>query len=139
MHHLCAPHKGNDRITQCDSALPVYGKAPRRQVVCPLLFLEVATPENKSMPWTVSSIQKFASNVVLSRMQLTLHATRRTPRGTSRLVLAMSTWSVKARRPPSRRCGDERVYGHTTTPIDENEYTTPPVSTGMRCDQRSND
>ena len=31
-------------------------------------------------------------------MQLTLHATRRAPHGASRLVIAMSTWSVKTRR-----------------------------------------
>ena len=50
-------------------------------------------------------------------MQLTLLATRRTPHGASRLVLAMSAWSVKIRRAPSRHCRDARVhawhdYGH---------------------------
>ena len=56
-------------------------------------------------------------------MQLTLHATRPTPHGASSLVLAMSAWSVKTRRAPSRRFGDARVYGHTTTAMHDNEHT----------------
>ena len=36
----------------------------------------------------------------LSGMQLTRRATRRKPHGASRLVLAMSAWSVKTRRAP---------------------------------------
>ena len=55
---------------------------------------------------------KSASHAVLSRMQLAIHAIRRTPHGASRLVQAMS---VKTRRAPSRHCRDPRVYGHTTT------------------------
>ena len=56
-------------------------------------------------------------------MQLTLHATRRTPHGASRLVLAMSAWSVKTRRAPSRHRKDARVYGPTATAMHDNEYT----------------
>ena len=67
-----------------------------------------------------------ASQVVLSGMQLTIHATRRTPHGASRLVLEMSAWSVKARRAPSRHCRDAWVYGHTTTVMHDSEYTFPP-------------
>ena len=48
-------------------------------------------------------------------MQLTLYATRRAPHGASRLVLAMSAWSVKNRRAPSWHCRDAKVYGRTTT------------------------
>ena len=54
-------------------------------------------------------------------MQLTLHATRRTPHGASRLVLAMSAWSVKTRRAPSRNCRDASVYGRTTTAMHDND------------------
>ena len=54
--------------------------------------------------------RKSASRVVLSKMQFTLHVTRRTPHGASRLVHAMSDWSVKTRRAPSRHCRDARVY-----------------------------
>ena len=61
-------------------------------------------------------------------MQLTLHATRRTPHGVARLVLAMSAWSVKTRRAPSRHCRDARVYGHATTAMHHNEYPHPPAS-----------
>ena len=49
-------------------------------------------------------------------MQLTLYATCRTPHGASRLVHAMSAWSVKTRRAPSRHCRDARVYGHRLRP-----------------------
>ncbi|CAN0595121.1 unnamed protein product, partial [Laminaria digitata] len=58
--------------------------------------------------------------------QPTLHAPRRTPHGTSRLVRAMSAWSMKTRRAPPRHCRDERVYGYTTTAMHDFEYTAPP-------------
>ena len=45
----------------------------------------------------LSSMRKSASPAVLSRMQLTLHATRRTPHDASRLVQALSAWSMKTR------------------------------------------
>ena len=67
--------------------------------------------------------RKSASQAVLSRMQLTLHVTRRTPHAASRLVLAMTVWSVKTRLAPSRHCRDARVYGRTTTAMHDNEYT----------------
>ena len=73
--------------------------------------------------------RKSASQAVLSRMQLTLHATRRTPHGASRLVLAMSPWSVETRRAPSRHCRDARVYGPTTTAMLDDEYTPPHTRT----------
>ena len=60
-------------------------------------------------------------------MQLTLHAARRTPHGASRLVQAMSTWSVKTRRAPCRHYRDARVYGHTTMAMHDDEYTPPYV------------
>ena len=47
--------------------------------------------------------------MVLTRMQLTLDATHRTPQGSSRLVHAMPAWSVKTRRAPSRRGRDARI------------------------------
>ena len=65
-----------------------------------------------------------ASPAVLSRMHLTLHAIRRTPHSASRLVQAMSAWSVKARHDPSRYSRDARVYGHTTTAM--HKLSTPP-------------
>ena len=37
----------------------------------------------------------------------------------------MSARSVKTQRAPSRDCRDARVYGHRTTPICDNEYTSP--------------
>ena len=77
--------------------------------------------------WTLSSMCMSASNVVLSRMQLTFHATRPTPHGASRLVQATSAWSAKTRRSPSRHYRDARVYGHTTTAMHDNEYAPPPT------------
>ena len=58
---------------------------------------------------------KSVVQVVLGRMQFTLHATRRTPHGVSRLVQAMSAWLVKTRRFPCRHSREVRVYGHMTT------------------------
>ena len=55
-----------------------------------------------------------ASQAVLSRMLLTLHVSRRTPHGASRLVHAESAWSIKTRHAPSRRRRDAMAYGHTT-------------------------
>ena len=69
---------------------------------------------------------KSASHAVLSRMQLTLHATRRTPHGASQgLVQTMPAWSVKTRRAPSRHRRDARVHGYTTTAMRDIEYTPP--------------
>ena len=53
----------------------------------------------------------------------TLHATRPTPHGVSRLVLAMSAWLVKTRRAPSRCRRHARAYGHATTAMHDNGYT----------------
>ena len=69
---------------------------------------------------------KSDSQAVLSRMQLALHATRQTPHGDSRLVLAMSALSVKTRRAPSRHYRDARVCGHRTTAMHYIDYTPPP-------------
>ena len=41
----------------------------------------------------------------------------------SLMLQAMSAWSVKTRRVPSRHCRDARVYGHTTT--DMHDMSTP--------------
>ena len=69
--------------------------------------------------------EKSASKAVLNRMFLTgcsftLHATRPTPHGASRLVQVLSAWSVKTRRAPSRRCRDARA-------MHDNEYAPPPA------------
>ena len=61
-------------------------------------------------------------------MQLTLHATRRTLHGASRLVLAVYAWSVKTRHTPSRHCRDARVYGHTTTAMHDMSTPLPPCA-----------
>ena len=56
----------------------------------------MTTPGNQSNNPTLSSnAGKCASQVVVSRMQLTLHATRRIPHGAPRLVQSVSAWSVK--------------------------------------------
>ena len=73
----------------------------------------------------LSSVCKSASQAVHSRMQLTLHATRRTPHGASRLVRAMSAWLVKHRHAPSRHCRDARDHDYTTNAMHEIEYISP--------------
>ena len=77
------------------------------------------------MQESTHNVPKSASQAVLSRMQLTLHATRRSPHGASCLAQAMLAWSVKTRHAPSRHCRDTRVYGQTTTAMHDNEYTSP--------------
>ena len=79
-------------------------------------------------------VPKSASQAVLSRMQLTLHATRRTPHGASGLAQAMSAWSAESRPAPSRRCRDARVYIHSTTAM--HDMSTPPVSFDASLAQR---
>ena len=103
-------------------------------LVIPIAVSGVATPENKVYrnSLALSSISKKVGTRCpspsyerfLGRMQFTLHATRRTPHGTSRLVQAFSAWLVKTRLAPSRHSGDARVYGHTTTAM--HKLSTPP-------------
>ena len=50
-----------------------------------------------------------ASQAAFTSTKLTLHETRRTPHGASPLTQAMSAWSVKTPRAPSRHCGDARI------------------------------
>ena len=69
-------------------------------------------------------VPKSASQAVHGEMQLNLLATHRAPHGASRLVQAMSSWSVKSRRAPSRHCKDAKVYGHAA--MHTIEYTPPP-------------
>ena len=58
-------------------------------------------------------------------MYLTLCVARGTPRGASRLVQAMSAWSMNARRAPFQHCKDGRVYGHTTTAMHDMRTPSP--------------
>ena len=75
-------------------------------------------------------VPKSVSRAALRRMQFTLHATRRTPHGASRLVQALSAWLVKIRRAPSRHSRDARVYGNMTTAI--HKLSTPPPPPPVR-------
>ena len=108
-----------------------YGKAPTRQLHSNPIAVSGSGhtgTQIKSFEAVIHMKIKSASQAALSRMQLTLHATRRTPHGASRLVLAISAWSVKTRHAPSRHCRDARVYGHTTTDMHDNEHTSPATS-----------
>ena len=98
-------------------------------VVSDTTFLSLHSPSKENLKHIVIHMQESmhkapesASQVVLGRMQLTLHSTRRTPYGTSRLVHTMPAWLAKIRRAPSRYC-NARGYGHTTTP--KNGMSTP--------------
>ncbi|CAN0169454.1 unnamed protein product, partial [Laminaria digitata] len=111
--------------------LPVFPTAAYLFVFFPtasifVYFFPTTLPQNKSSHPTLSPICKSASHAVLRRMQLTLRATRRTPHGASRLVQAMSAWSVKTARAPSRHCRDARIYGHTTTAVHDEIITPSP-------------
>ena len=100
--------------TICSCFLLVYHMIPRigppRPTITPSPpILEVATPRNERKIEAVilvhestHKVWKSASRVVLCRMHFTVHVTPRTPHGASRLVQAMSAWSAKTRRAPSR-------------------------------------
>ena len=111
----------------------VYGKAPMRQLHSNPTAVSESGLDRKANQFIRRChpyARKSASQAVLSRMQLTLHATRRTPHGASRLVLAMSAWSVKTRRAPSRRCRGARVYGHMTTATHDMSTPQPLLPAG---------
>ena len=97
-----------------------YGQAPTRQLHSIPIAVSGSGRAGKQvksfdavihMQESAHKVPQSASQAALSRMQLTLHATRRTPRGASRLMQPISAWSVKTRRAPSRRRRDARVYG----------------------------
>ena len=110
------PYKGNHRITVVFS-----GKTLTRQ----LHNTPTTISEKKSTLLKLSSIHKSASQAAMRRMQFALHATRQPPRGASRLVQAMSAWSVKIRHVPPWHCKDAKIYGHTTTAMHDIEYPPP--------------
>ena len=62
-------------------------------------------------------------------MQLTLHATRRTPHSFPHFVQVISAWSVKTRRAPFWHYRDARVYAYNTTTMPVNGYTSRPLPT----------
>ena len=105
--------------------------------VLPIAVTGVAIPEHKvyiirAVIHTQESRHKVPKSVVravLGRMQFTLHATRRTPQGASRMVQAMSAWLVKTRRAPSRHSRDARIYGHTTMAM--HKLSTRPLSPNL--------
>ena len=76
------------------------------------------------MQQSTHEVPKSASQTVLSKVLITLHATRRTPHGDSRLLDATFAWSVKTRPAPSRIRRDASIYGHMTTGMHVNEYPT---------------
>ena len=74
-------------------------------------------------------------------MQVALQATRRTPRGGSRLVQTMMfAWSVKIRRAPVYRCeGLIAVVIRLLQPCTSVEYISPdphPLILSRRCHRR---
>ena len=78
------------------------------------------------MQQSTHEVPKSASQTVLSKVLITLHATRRTPHGGSRLLDATFAWSVKTRPAPSRIRRDASFYCHMTTGMHDNEYPPPP-------------
>jgi len=76
-------------------------------------------------------VPKSVSKAVLSKVLLTLHATRRTPHGASPLVDAMIAWSVKTRPAPSLIRTEAGVYGHMTTSMHDNEYAPPTIASNL--------
>ena len=77
----------------------VYGKGPTNQLHSkPIAVSGSGHTRKRIKQLTLSSVcKKTRLKIGLSRMQLTLHATRPTPHGASCLVQATSSWSVKTR------------------------------------------
>ena len=65
--------------------------------------------------------EPYVRATVLTKAHPTLHATRRIPHGTLRLVLVISTLSVNTRRTSSRHCRDPIVYCHATAVVHDIE------------------
>ena len=88
---------------------------------------------HKSINSALSFTQKsLPQKRFLVRMQLTLDATLPTPHDASRLVQAMSAWSVITRHALSRHCRGARVYGQTTTTMhDMSTPRTPPIGAAV--------
>ena len=127
-------------LTTLSTSLPLPPPHPRSRLGIvgmrgsrPTAMHDMSTPHPPPVPpQSIHSTRrhpyarKSASRTVLSRMQHTLYATRRTPHGASLcLVLAMSVWSVKTRRAPPRHCRDARVYGPTTTAMHDMSTHAP--------------
>ena len=94
----------------------------RSYIVCPLLSPEVARPETNQFigrghPYARPSQKWFLVGCKSPFMRLVQHLTA---------LGAMSAWSVKIQRAPSRHCMDARVYGHMTTAM--HEYTPSRLS-----------
>ena len=93
-----------------------------------------AGKKNESIRRCYLYARKSASQAVLSRMPLILHATRPTHHNASHLVQAMSACLMKTRRALSRHSRGARVcYGHTATAMHDmitpppSPYFTPPI------------
>ena len=136
------PHMGNDRITQCDSVHMVrHPRGSHIEYTHCRLRKWPHQETNQSIRRCHPYARKSASEAVLSRMQLTLHATCPTAHGASRLVQATSAWSVK---PDVLRTGIVGVRGsmHTTTAMHDmsTPASSPPekqTETHPRCRSRS--
>ena len=125
--HFCACRTFNSVQGEWSYQVLFMVRHPRGSYIAtPLLSLEVATPENIYIIYiyiysTLSSVCKkvrLTSGSYVGRTQLSPFSCGRPFHLTARLVLAMSAWSVKTRRPASRHCskGCEGLwsydYGH---------------------------
>ena len=96
-------------------------------IVTPWLSPQAVTPQKIQLirHSSRSYARKSASQAILSRIRLTLHATCRTTHGVSPLVQTMPAWSVKTRHAPSWHCKDARTYDYTTTAM--HDMGAPPL------------
>ena len=106
-------HAQNDVSLSLQSCCWVSTDPFSRGCLSPAAEGDISSPYSKLSSMRKKSTHKVpmsASRAVVSRMQRTLHATRRTPHGASLLVHAISAWSMKAQRAPFRHGRDARVY-----------------------------
>ena len=106
-------HKGNDRITQCDSVYFVYGRAPTRQLHSVPIAVSGSGYNGKKINSfdAVTHVQenppqkRILAGRSSSFIRLAEHFT-----ALRAWVQAMSVWSVKTRRAPSLHLAE--ILGH---------------------------
>ena len=102
----------------------VYGKAPMRQLHSEPIAVSGSGHTEKRLNSFDDVIHEQETSPH-TRFLVGCSSPFMRPHGASRLVLAVSAWSVKTRRAPSRHCRDaRRVHGHTTTAMHDSEFTS---------------
>ena len=86
----------------CVQSITCFGRMPSLSCTILTSVSEILRSTTAVIPCDGVRLSMCLGVLIFSRMQLTFHTTRQTPDGASRLVQAMSAWSVNTRRALSR-------------------------------------